>query len=82
MPIIQIGHVGDRVDRQFVKRVLNGVLGAHAVHHVSMLGQTARASLRAWPDTPMADWARGRLECGKEVRIVYDPPVFWRCRLV
>lgn len=81
MAVITLGFVGHGVDAAFVRRVVNGVLGATAVTRVTFTGAIARAAIPQWPQTPMGRWARTRLEQGKEVRVVYDPPLFWRCRL-
>lgn len=81
MAVITVSFVDHNTDAAFVRRVVNGVLGATAVTDISFAGPFARAVIPRWPQTPMGKWARTRLEGGREVRVVYDPPLFWRCRL-
>lgn len=71
-----------------VQRVFDQVLGAKCVERVDMVPQGSGdgsfqrvfVHLTAWPANEQSRRMRQKLIDGKDVKLVYDEPWFWKCR--
>ena len=85
-PSICIPRTLYNVNWQTVKYTFEGILGKGTVDRVDIVpcrdqDQFCKifVHFRYWPDTETANNIRARLNDGEMVKMVYDPPYFWKC---
>jgi len=86
-PSVCIPRISPRVSAGRIRKTFEAVLGPHTVDRIDIVpwrGATsgprrAFVHMTAWPDAPIPQGIRARLLSGKEVKIMYDDPWFWRC---
>lgn len=89
-PSVCIPRIEAHISSEKIQHIFDTVLGAGTVERVDRVpwkmtsGSNQRlfrafVHMKRWPDTPVAEGMRNRFLEGKEVKLMYDDPWFWRC---
>jgi len=86
VPVMCIPRVFPNIDERRIRRIFDE-LNMGEIHHVDIVGKKTPQGetfnrvfvhFRRWFNNPNANTARERLINGKEVKIIYDEPWFWK----
>jgi hypothetical protein len=86
VPVMCIPRVFPNIDEKRIRRIFDE-LSMGEIDHIDIIGKTTEKGekfnrvfvhFRKWHSNQNADTARERLINGKEIKIIYDEPWFWK----
>ena len=86
VPVMCIPRVFPNIDEKRIRRIFDE-LNMGEIDHIDIIGKTTEKGekfnrvfvhFRKWHSNANADTARERLINGKEIKIIYDEPWFWK----
>jgi len=86
VPVMCIPRVFPNIDEKRIRRIFDE-LNMGEIDHIDIVGKTTEKGekfnrvfvhFRKWHNNTNADTARERLINGKEIKIIYDEPWFWK----